>query len=52
MHYNGLPLGIYCIWNLQPKWMTVYLSWAFLIDNRPRRARSGAARKRAAPSTC
>ena len=32
----------------QPKWRAVCLHMGVLIDNRPRRARAGAARKRAA----
>ena len=34
----------------QPNWRSVCLHMGVLIDNRPRRARAGAARKRAAPS--
>ena len=41
---------MYCTWNLQPKWRAVCLHMGVLIDNWPRRAQAGAARKRAAPS--
>ena len=56
LHLTACDIGTWDITHMepQPKWMALCLSWAFfsLIDNRPRRARAGAARKRATPSPC